>query len=122
METSGLAACCGLAGKPGGERGVERGGDRGAWRGARGGGVRGHSAAGTEGAGEVAAGAGVLSPVSWAAILVPATHSVSRFLARSRITFALIWNAPEDMPSWMHCTVRLTLPRILILKPEKENF
>ena len=98
METSGLAACWGLAGKPGGERG----GDRGAWRGARGGGVRGHSAAGTEGAGEAAAGAGVLSPVSWAAILDPATHSVSRFLARSRITFALIWNAPEGMPSWMH--------------------
>ena len=73
--------------------------------------MRGVSAAGTEAAGEGAPGPGGevalgvegalggLSPFSWAAILEPATHSMSRFLARSRITLALIWNAPEDTPS-----------------------
>ena len=98
METPGPAAYCGLAGKPGGERG----GDRGAWGArARGGGVRGDSAAGTDGAGlgaadvegvlGVAAGeGGNFSPRSWAAILLPATHSVSKFLARSNTTFALM--------------------------------
>ena len=65
MESPGLAACWGLAGKPGGERGGEREdcGARGG-RGERGGGVRGGSAAGTEGAGLGAALAGVEGAVS----------------------------------------------------------
>ena len=104
--------------EPGGERG-----DRGEGRLLeRGGGVRGEAAAGTEGAGVEVGLVGELLPLSWAAILVPATHSVSRFLARSRITLALIWKAPEEIPSWMVWAVRETLPRILILNPEKENF
>ena len=98
METPWPAAYRGLAGKPGGERG----GDQGDWGArSRGGGVRGDSAAGTDGAGlgaadvegvlGVAAGeGGNFSPRSWAAILLPATHSVSRFLARSNTTFALM--------------------------------
>ena len=100
----GLAAYSG-EGKPGGERGgvfIHEGCFRG-------GGVRGAAAAGTEGAGlgaplgralggvegTLGAGLGVgegetLSPLSWAAILFPATHSVSKFFARSNTTFALI--------------------------------
>ena len=78
--------------EPGGERG-----DRGEGRLLeRGGGVRGVAAAGTEGAGVEVRLVGELLPLSWAAILVPATHSVPRFLARSRITLALIWKAPEE--------------------------
>ena len=92
MESPGLAEYCGLGGKPGGERG----GDPGDLRGERGGGVRGDWAAGTEGAGLGAAalagaeGEGVTSPLSWATIFIPATHSVSRFLARSNTTFPLM--------------------------------
>jgi len=84
MESPGLTEYCGLAGKPGGERGD----DPGDWREERGGGVRRDSAAGTDGAGLGAALAGaegegaVTSPLSWVA-----THSVSRFLARSITTF-----------------------------------
>ena len=63
MESPGLAAYCGIVGKPGGERVGERGGDRGDWR-ARGGGVRGDPAAGTDGAGLGAALAGVGGAVS----------------------------------------------------------
>ena len=89
--------------------------------------------AGTAGAGEgaprpgggVALGVegvlGVLGgplPLSWEAILAPATHSVSRFLARSRMTLALMWKAPEDTPSWMHCAVMDTFPSIRILWPQ----
>ena len=89
MESPGLTEYCGLAGKPGGERGD----DPGDWREERGGGVRRDSAAGTDGAGLGAALAGaegegaVTSPLSWVAIFTPATHSVSRFLARSITTF-----------------------------------
>ena len=74
--------------------------------------MRGGAAAGTEGAGLGAALGGVegdlglaggdrdtFSPWSWAAILVPATHSVSKFLARSKTTFALMWNVPDETPS-----------------------
>ena len=74
--------------------------------------MRGGAAAGTEGAGLGAALGGVegglglgggdretFSPRSWAAILVPATHSLSRFLARSKITFALMWKVPLETPS-----------------------
>ena len=97
-----------------------------------GGGVRGEAAAGTDGAGlgvalgralggvEGARGAGegdTLSPLSWAAILFPAMHSVSKFLARSNTTFALIGKDPEETPLWMHCTVTAILPRIRILNP-----
>ena len=70
------------------------------------------AAAGTEGAGLGAALSGVIgdlvlgagerdtfSPRSWAAILVPATHSVSKFLARFKTTFALMWNIPDETPS-----------------------
>ena len=81
-----------------------------------GGGVRGDAAAGTEGAGlgaalgralggvEGARGAGegeteTFSPLSWAAILLPAIHSVSKFLAKSNTTFALMWKDPEETPS-----------------------
>ena len=77
----GLTEYCGLAGKPGGERGD----DPGDWREERGGGVRRDSVAGTDGAGLGAGAEGegaVTSPLSWVA-----THSVSRFLARSITTF-----------------------------------
>ena len=65
MESSGLAAYCGVVGKPGGERGGELE-DCGARREReeRGGGVRGGLAAGTEGAGLGAALAGVEGAVS----------------------------------------------------------
>ena len=98
-------------GKPGGERGgvfIQDGYFLG-------GGVRGGAAAGTEGAGLGAALGGVegglgvaagdretFSPLSLAAILLPATHSVSKFLARSNTQFPLMWNVPEDTPSWIH--------------------
>ena len=59
MESPGLAACWGLGGKPGGERG----GDRGDW-GARVDDVRGDLALGTEGAGLGAALVGVGGAVS----------------------------------------------------------
>ena len=123
MESPGLAANWGLGGKPGGERG-----DRGDWRGARGGGVLGDWAAGTEGAGLGAALTGEAEtfdpppPSSCASILEPATHSVSRFLLRSKTTFPFMWNAPEETPSWIHCTEILTFPKIRILNPAKENF
>ena len=109
LAKPGLAAYSG-EGKPGGERGgvfIHEGCFRG-------GGVRGEAAAGTDGAGlgaplgralggvEGALGTGegvTLSPLSWAAILFPATHSVSRFLARSNTTFALMGKDPEETPS-----------------------
>ena len=79
-----------------------------------GGGVRGEAAAGTAGAGlgatlgkalggvEGARGVGegeTFSPLSWAAILFPAIHSVSKFLAKSNTTLALMWKDPEETPS-----------------------
>ena len=52
----------------------------------------------------------------------PATLSQSTVLFRSRITLALIWNDPEASPSWIVWTEIETLPRILNLFPQKENF
>ena len=59
----------------------------------------------------------MLIPFSCAAILVPATHSVSRFLARSNTTSALSLVVPHIEPSTMHWTVKETVPRIRILYP-----
>ena len=59
---------------------------------------------------------------NWAAILLPAIHSVSRFFARSWITLAFKWKVPHMAPSTIHWTVVVTVPRILILCPAYTYF
>ena len=114
MESPGLTEYCGLAGKPGGERGD----DPGDWREERGGGVRRDSAAGTDGAGLGAALAGAEGE--------GAVTQLGRHL-HTRNTFGVevlyVKRTRRDsIALWTHCTVTDTFPNIRILKPANENF
>ena len=61
------------------------------------------------------------SPESRFRSFTPATASISRYLYRSSTTLALNGKLPEARPSWIVWTVMVTLPRILILLPAKQN-
>ena len=61
------------------------------------------------------------SPESRFRSFTPATASISRHLYRSSTTLSLKGKLPEASPSWIVWTIMVTLLRILILLPAKQN-